>query len=321
MSIRGVLPGTLVALLLGAAALLVPGPASPLAVALLAGVVLANVRPLPERLAPGLSLAATALMRVGVVLLGLTVTRDALTAVDWPVLVLVLTSVGATLFAVVRLGVLLGVRAPAALLVASGFAICGTSAVSAVAPLTGARREEVTYAVGLVTLCGTLSVALFPLLQAPAGLTDAAFGVWIGAAVHDTGQVVAAAALAGDASLTTAVVVKLVRVSLLAVLVTTLAARSHQVARKGRLRGLPPFVLAFVAVAALAAGGLVPAAVLEVAAPARALLLAAGMVGLGSLVRLADLRRLGLRPLALGLTSWVLLAGGTLLGVLAIGPA
>lgn len=114
-------------------------------------------------------------------------------------LLLVLAAVAATLFAVLRLGVLLGMRAPAALLVASGFAICGTSAVSAVAPLTDARREDVAYAVGLVTLCGTLSVAALPLLQAPAGLSDAAFGVWVGAAVHDTGQVVAAAALAGRA--------------------------------------------------------------------------------------------------------------------------
>ena len=320
IGLRRVLPGLLVALGLGSAALLVPGLASPLAVALVAGILLANVRPVPEVLRPGLHVAATALVRLGVVLLGLSVTRDALTAVGWPVLLLVLGAVAATLLGVLRLGRLLGIRAPAALLVAAGFAICGTSAVTAVAPLTDARREEVAYAVGLVTLCGTLSVAVLPLLQAPAGLTDAAFGVWVGAAVHDTGQVVAAATLAGESSVTTAVVVKLVRVTLLAVLVAVLAARSHQVSRSGRLRGLPPFVLAFVAAAALAALGLVPDAVLDVAAPVRTLLLAAGMVGLGSAVQLTELRRLGLRPLALGLTSWVLLAGGALLGVLAVGP-
>lgn len=321
MRATAVLPGLLLATGLGGAALLVPAPVSPLAIALLAGVLVANAGPLPPTFQPGLDVAATAVMRIGVVLLGLSVSREAVTALGWPVFVMVLVSVGATLFVVARLGGALGVRAPAALLVGAGFAICGTSAVSAVAPLTDARREEVAYAVGLVTLCGTLSVAVLPLLQAPAGLTDAAFGVWVGAAVHDTGQVVAAAALAGDGAVTTAVVVKLVRVSLLALLVTVLAARSHRVARKGRLRGLPPFVLAFVAAATLAALGLVPESALEVAAPVRALLLAAGMVGLGAAVRLADLRVLGLRPLALGLGSWILLAGGTLLGVLALGVA
>jgi uncharacterized integral membrane protein (TIGR00698 family) len=319
MRATAVLPGLLLATGLGGTAVLVPGPVSPLAIALLAGVLVANAGLLPPAVRPGLHVAATAVMRIGVVLLGLSVTREAVTAVGWPAFLMVLVSVSATLFVVARLGVVLGIRAPAALLVAAGFAICGTSAVSAVAPLTDARREEVAYAVGLVTLCGTLSVALLPLLQGPTDLSDAAFGIWVGAAVHDTGQVVAAAAIAGEASVTTAVVVKLLRVSLLAVLVAVLAARSHQVARNGRLRGLPPFVLAFVAAATVAALGLVPAAVLEVAAPARTLLLAAGMVGLGSAVRLADLRLLGLRPLALGLCSWILLAGGTLLGVLALG--
>jgi uncharacterized membrane protein YadS len=144
--------------------------------------------------------------------------------------------------------------------------------------------------------------------------------VWVGAAVHDTGQVVAAAALA-ERSVTTAVVVKLVRVSLLAVLVTTLALSGSRAAPQGHLRGLPPFVLAFVVAAALAAAGAVPALVLDLAAPTRAALLAVGMVGLGSAVDLANLRRLGLRPLVLGLVSWVLLACGTLLGVLAVVPS
>lgn len=139
--------------------------------------------------------------------------------------------------------------------------------------------------------------------------------------MHDTGQVVAAAALAGEDSVTTAVVVKLVRVSLLAVLVTFLAASGSRSAPSGHLRGLPPFVLAFVATSALAAAGAVPTEVLQLAAPTRTALLAAGMVGLGSAVRVAELRRLGVRPLVLGLVSWGLLAGGTLIGVLGVGPA
>lgn len=318
MAVLAAAPGLGVATVVAAAALVVPGPASPLAVALVGGVLLVNLRPPAPRLAAGLHVAATDVMRLGVVLLGLSVTADAVMSLGWRVLLLVLAAVAATLLLVVRLGVLLGVRAPAALLVGAGFAICGTSAVSAVAPLTDARREEVAYAVGLVTLCGTLSVALLPLLQGPLALSDEAFGVWVGAAVHDTGQVVAAATLAGPASLTTAVVVKLVRVSMLAVLVTALATSRAGAAPQGHLRGLPPFVLAFVVASALAAGGLVPDVVLEVSGPIRTALLTVGMVGLGSGVRVAELRRLGLRPLVLGLVSWGLLAGGTLLAVKAV---
>lgn len=179
MDVRAALPGLLVAGVLAGVALLVPGPASPLAGALIAGMLIANVRKLPDVLVPGMRVAATSVMRIGVVLLGLSVTADAVMSLGWRVLLLVLVSVAVTLVVVVRLGRSLGVRGPAALLVAAGFAICGTSAVSAVAPLTDARREEVAYAVGLVTLCGTLSVGLLPLLQDPVGLSDAAFGVWV----------------------------------------------------------------------------------------------------------------------------------------------
>jgi uncharacterized membrane protein YadS len=109
--------------------------------------------------------------------------------------------------------------------------------------------EEVAYAVGHVTLCGTQSVALLRLFQGPAGLNDVPFGVWVSASVHDTGQV--------------------------------------------------------------------PEVVTELASAMRTLLLA---VGLGAAARARDVRRLGLRPLALGLLSWILLCGGALTGVLAVGP-
>lgn len=101
-------------------------------------------------------------------------------------------------------------------------------------------------------------------------------------------------------------------------LVAVLAMSRRGLAPTGHLRGLPPFVLAFVVAATLAAAGVVPDQLLELAAPTRTALLAVGMVGLGSAVQLSELRRLGLRPLVLGLLSWVLLAGGTLLGVLAV---
>ena len=118
--------------------------------------------------------------------------------------------------------------------------------------------------------------------------------------------------------MTTAMVVKLVRASLLAVLVTVLATSGGRAGPRGHLRGLPPFVLAFVVAAAAAAAGVGPAPVLDLATPLRTALLAVGMVGLDSAVRLQDLRRLGLGPLGPGLVSWAVLMGGTLLGVKAV---
>ena len=223
-------------------------------------------------LAPGMRLAASTIMRLGVVLLGLSVTSEAVTSLGWSVLLLVV-----------------------------------------------ARREEIAYAVGLVTQCGTLSVVLPPLLQDPLGLGDAAFGVGrLCRARHRAGRGRCRAGGTGQDSVTTAMVVKLVRASLLAVLVTVLATSGGRAGPRGHLRGLPPFVLAFVVAAATAAAGVGPAPVLDLATPLRTALLAVGMVGLDSAVRLQDLRRLGLRPLGPGLVSWAVLMGGTLLGVKAV---
>ena len=87
----------------------------------------------------------------------------------------------------------------------------------------GADEEDVTVAIAMVTLFGTIALVLLPLLQGPLGLTDLQFGVWAGASVHEVGQVVAAASPAGAAVLAIAVVVKLTRVVMLAPVVAAVS--------------------------------------------------------------------------------------------------
>ena len=105
------------------------------------------------------------------------------------------------------------------LLIATGYSICGASAIGAVSEATDSDERDAATSVALVTLCGTLAIAVLPLLQQPLGLSDAEFGRWVGASVHDVGQVVATAQTAGSDALGEAVLVKLMRVALLAPLV------------------------------------------------------------------------------------------------------
>ena len=87
----------------------------------------------------------------------------------------------------------MGLSAGFGLLVATGCSICGASAVAAMAPLSDADEEETAYAIGLVTLCGTLSIFLLPFLGQAMNLSDETFGTWVGAGVRDVGQVTATA--------------------------------------------------------------------------------------------------------------------------------
>ncbi|GHF45666.1 YeiH family protein [Streptomyces morookaense] len=278
---------------------------------------------------PGLTLAGKRLMRAGVVLLGLKLGLDDVLGLGWATVVMVLVTVVATFFGTLWLGRRLGLRGDQPLLIATGYSICGASAIGAVSEVSGSDEEDVATSVALVTLCGTLAIAVLPLLHHPLGLDDAQFGRWVGAGVHDVGQVVATAQTAGPTALTEAVLVKLMRVALLAPLVAAVAVavrrrRAYDAeagagagAAEGKRPALVPlFVLGFLAMVVVRTTGWVPAAALDGAQHAQELLLAAALFGLGSAVHLPTLVRTGGRVAALGLCSWAVIAGVSYGGVL-----
>ncbi|GAA1070249.1 YeiH family protein [Kitasatospora arboriphila] len=331
-------PGLLLACLGTAAAWAVHAavPAVPrLTAAVVLGIAAAHLpglRPIvrgPAR--PGLSLAGRRLMRAGIVLLGLALGLDDLLGLGWATVAMVLAVVAATFAGTVWLGRRLGLPGDQPLLVATGYSICGASAIGAVAETAGSDEEDVAASVALVTLCGTLAIAVLPLLHHPLGLDAPGFGRWVGASVHDVGQVVATAQTAGPVALREAVVVKLMRVLLLAPLV---AGTALALARRARPSGVatapggkgsagarrpspvPLFVAGFLLAVAVRSTGLLPDAALNLAQDGRELLLAAALFGLGSAVDLPALLRTGGRIALLGLGSWAVVAGVSYIGVL-----
>ncbi|MFI9326664.1 YeiH family protein [Kitasatospora sp. NPDC052868] len=324
-------PGLLLAALGVAAAVAVHQavPAVPkLTAAVVLGIAAAHLpglRPVVRGVArPGLSTAGRRLMRIGIVLLGLKLGLDDVLGLGWATVLMVLAVVAATFAGTCWLGRRLGLPGDQPLLVATGYSICGASAIGAVSQAAGSEEEDVAASVALVTLCGTLAIAVLPLLQQPLGLGEAEFGRWVGASVHDVGQVVATAQTGGAGALREAVLVKLMRVVLLAPLVAGVAVAMR---RRARLAGeqakdgkrppiVPLFVAGFLAMIVLRSTGLLPDGALTLAGDAQELLLAAALFGLGSAVHLPTLLRTGGRIALLGLGSWVVVAGVSYAGVL-----
>ncbi|MFH8370325.1 YeiH family protein [Streptomyces sp. NPDC018031] len=275
----------------------------------------------------GLSFAGKRLMRLGIVLLGLKLSLDDVLGLGWATVAMVLGVVAATFGGTWWLGRRLGLPGDQPLLIATGYSICGASAIGAVSEVRDSDERDAATSVALVTLCGTLAIAVLPLLQHPLGLDDEAFGRWVGASVHDVGQVVATAQTAGPGALTDAVLVKLERVVLLAPLVAAVAV-SVRARRRAAPAGpdggdalrrpplVPLFVAGFLAMVALRSTGLLPSGVLDAAHTGQELLLAAALFGLGSAVHLPSLTRTGARVAALGLCAWVVVAGAGYGGVL-----
>lgn len=286
---------------------------SPLVFGVVLGVVAYNAGLVGRALQPGITFAAKRLLRLGVVLLGLRLSFDQLRSLGLLGVVCVIGVVLVTFFGVQLLARSMGIKPGLGLLVATGFSICGASAVAAMEPLADADEEEVAYAIGLVTLCGSLAIAVLPALGHLMNLSDVQFGTWVGAGVHDVGQVTATASAYAEAALAPATLVKLTRVVLLAPMVAGVGLWRRRLA-SGADAGqrtapvVPLFVVGFLAMILLRATGWLTADTLADAKQVEQALLTAGMFGLGCGVAFARLRRLGGRPLALGLASWAMIA-------------
>lgn len=329
------MPGLLTAALALGTAFLIHGlvpvlPAMTLAVVL--GLLSANLPGtavwVAGRARPGLDFAGKHFMRGGIVLLGLKVSIMDVLGLGWLALLLVAGVVLASFAGTYVISRLFRLPAETSLLIATGFSICGASAIGAMAAVRRIRHVDTVLPVALVTLCGTLAIGVLPLLVHPLQLTPLAFGAWTGASVHDVGQVVATAQTAGTAALGIAVVVKLTRVLLLAPVVA--AAGVHQRLRAPRATGketspgpsgslavaeperLPPviplFVLGFVAMVGLRSSGWLPPGVLDAGAGLQDVLLGAALFGLGSAVRIRTLLHTGTRALLAALAAWLLIA-------------
>lgn len=294
---------------------------SPLVAAVVLGVAVGNVVELPARLTPGVAYATRKLLRGGVILLGFRLALDDVIDLGAGGLAVVAVTVVATFFGTRWLGRRLGLSEDLSLLVATGYSICGASAVAAMDGVIEAEEEETAYAVALVTLCGSLSILVLPLLAGPLQLDGEAFGAFVGAAVHDVAQVVATAATDGDEALEAATVVKLTRVVLLAPLVAAVALARRRTAgpSTGDRAGAPPivplFVVLFGIAIAIRSTGVLDDGALDGIRSVEKYLLSAALFGLGVGVRVARLRALGGRPLLLGLGSWLLVAGVAFAGV------
>lgn len=315
-------PGLVLAVMGATSALMlqqfVPG-VSALVLAVLVGVVVGNLGIATEGTAAGLAFAAKRLLRIGVVLLGLRLSVGDVFSLGVPALLLVAVTVVVTFFGVQWLGARLGLSPGLSLLVATGYSICGASAIAAVEGSIDADEEEVAASIGLVTLAGSLAIVVVPTIAGLLGLSEAAAGAWAGASIHDVAQVVAAGSAIGTTALATAVVVKLTRIVLLAPIVAGLnATRSRRQGVRADSRRppiLPLFVIGFLTMMTVRTIGVLPLPVIDFARSVEGLLFTVALVGLGANVRLAKLRTLGPRPLLLGGLAWALIGTTSLIGV------
>jgi uncharacterized integral membrane protein (TIGR00698 family) len=327
------LPGLLLAVLVAVVARLVtwmlPAVVSEILVAILLGLLVSNVWAPPKSASPGLRFVVQKVLRCGIVLLGARFYLADVARIGGGAIGLILLCMTVALAFALLVGRRLELPPRLALLIGVGTAVCGNSAIVATAPVIRADEREVGFAVGTITLTGTMALFLYPIIGHLLHLSDAAFGVWSGVAVNDTSQVVATSAAYSVVARDVATVVKLVRNALMAPLIMLIAWYWSRHAEKGAdatagqsfLKAVPPFVLMFLGMALLRSIGLIPHGMARwLDEGAKACILVA-MAGIGLQTKIQDMRAVGATPFFLGVGTAALLATLSLVAIVALGMA
>ena len=229
----------------------------------------------------------------------------------------------ATIFGTLVLGYFIGralsVGSKTSALISSGTAICGGSAIAAVAPVINADPEEISVSLGTVFILNSIALFLFPIIGHAAGLDENQFGIWSAIAIHDTSSVVGAAQVYGPDALTVATTVKLARALWIApvALIFLLLYRDTATAERKKI-AIPWFILLFLA--ACFVRSFAPAWIFPSIFDSLVNLAKAGMTVtlflIGASLSRTTLHKVGLRPLVQGLILWIVISAVSLAAVL-----
>jgi uncharacterized integral membrane protein (TIGR00698 family) len=206
------------------------------------------------------------------------------------------------------LGRLLAVKQRISYLISAGSAICGGSAIAAIAPITNASQEEIAVSLGTVFVLNSIALLTFPVIGTVLHMTQTQFGLWSALAIHDISSVVGATAKYGAVALAVGTTVKLAR----ALWIVPLSLGTA-LANKSKARIQWPWFILFFCMAAVAN------TYVHIFQPAYPVLKHLGVIGLtvtlyliGTGLSMKTLREVGVRPLLQGVLLWVFVAVGSL---------
>ncbi len=202
------------------------------------------------------------------------------------------------------LGRMLQVGKTPAFLISAGTAICGGSAIAAVAPIAEATDEEMSVSLGTIFILNSIALLAFPLIGWSLHLSQQQFGLWSALAIHDTSSVVGAASRYGAAALVIATTVKLAR----ALWIVPLSLGTAAVKQSGSRVQWPWFILLFCAAALLNTWLPRFSGITQSLSHLGKLGLSATLFLIGSGISYSTLKQVGWRPLLQGILLWAVVA-------------
>ncbi|GAA0277523.1 YeiH family protein [Halobacterium noricense] len=291
---------------------------TPLVLAVVLGLLVGNTVSLPARIIPGIG-THNLWLAAGIVLMGARISLETLLGNGLVLLAVTICAVTVTIVVVEVLSrTVFDIPEKLGSLLAAGAGVCGVSAVVGVAGSIRANDEHIAYAAATILLFDILTLFVYPALGAFLGLSDQVFGIWAGITMFSTGPVTAAGFTFSETAGQWATITKLTRNILLGVIVGgySLAyadsAHNERISLRVLWDSFPKFVLGFLAVMLLTSTSLIPDSVTQGLSAAYRWLFLVAFAGLGLSINISKLRTTGIQPVAIVLTTLVLVSAGTL---------
>jgi uncharacterized integral membrane protein (TIGR00698 family) len=311
-------------------------PVDAMIVAIVIGIVVRNTIGLGTQTPNGIRFSVKKVLPFAIVLMGAKLDFFDILRISGKGLVISVASVVVALSLTIWLCRKTNVGMKLGILIGVGTAICGGTAIAVVAPVIEADDDDTAFAVTAITLFGLLAIVVFPLIGTALSMSQTEFGMWAGVSIHATPQVMAAGFSYGNEAGDVAVIVKLVRVLLLAPLVVAIGAwyarekrkqqQAHVTSPTSLTKLFPPFILGFLVLAfantlnvlpdftvhlrdsILWPKQSVPLSMAKAATGCSSFLINIAMAGIGLGVHLKKLAKIGPKALYVGLFAAIVLS-------------
>ena len=220
------------------------------------------------------------------------------------------------------IGKLLKVNAGTRTLVSGGTAICGGSAIAAIAPVIKAKDNDMTVALGTIFALNAIALFIFPPLGNLLGMNDTEFGYWCAIAIHDTSSVVGAAAERSELALQIATTTKLIRalwiIPLTLIISVFYNKYNKEEGGKGKIT-IPWFIFLYIVAMVIATYVPQGAELYEKTVRIARYGMIYTLFLIGSGLSWQSLKQVGLRPILLGVILWVVISVVSAITILYIG--
>lgn len=276
-----------------------------------------------ERCCQGIDMAAKNILRIGVALLGLRISFDAVSELGIGPIIFVISSVILTMGVGLLLAKSTKSTSAFGCLTGGAVAICGASAamaLSSVLPQGPARERDTIFCVITVTAFSTIAMVLYPILASALGLNEQQTGIFLGATIHDVAQVVGAGYSVSDPVGDISTIVKLMRVAMLlpvvlcVMIIVRAGLKRHDTEQPVKLP-FPWFILGFIALVSLNSSVTIPVAVSDFFIDMSRWCIITAVAALGMKTSFAALVKVGILPIAIIFAETAFLAGFSLLAL------